>query len=214
MTQTVRHPIFARLYARIADASEAKGAAEHRAEMLEGLSGRVVEVGAGNGLNFAHYPATVNEVVAVEPEPHLRKLAEAAASTAKVPVSVVDGTADALPVEDDSCDAVVFSLVLCSVESQDVALAEARRVLRDGGELRFYEHVIDSNPRAARVQRVIDVVHPYVSGGCHVTWDTESAITSAGFTITRIRRFHFAPELLARQAAPKILGNARLDPTG
>lgn len=213
MSQTVRHPIFARLYARIADASEAKGAAEHRAEMLEGLSGRVVEVGAGNGLNFAHYPAKVSEVVAVEPEPHLRKLAEAAASTAKVPVRVVDGTADALPVEDDSCDSVVFSLVLCSVASQEAALAEARRVLRDRGELRFYEHVIDANPRAARIQRVIDVFHPYVSGGCHVTRDTESAITSAGFTITRIRRFRFAPELLARQAAPKILGTARLEPT-
>lgn len=205
----VRHPVFARLYARLSSSMEAKGAAAHRDEMLAGLTGRVVEVGAGNGLNFSHYPATVTEVVAVEPEPHLRKLAAAAAANAGVPVTVVDGTADALPLEDGSCDAGVCSLVLCSVADQDAALAEVRRVLRPGGELRFYEHVLDPEPRVARVQRIVDVVHPHVSGGCHVTRDTEAAIVRAGFEITRIRRFRFAPELLSKQAAPKILGAAR-----
>lgn len=205
----VHHPVFARLYARLSASAEAKGAAAHREEMLAGLAGRVVEVGAGNGLNFAHYPATVTEVVAVEPEAHLRKLARAAAHAAIVPVTVVDGTADHLPLDDATFDAAVCSLVLCSVGDQDAALAEVRRVLRPGGELRFYEHVIDDNPRVARVQRIVDVVHPYVSGGCHVTRDTEAAIVRAGFEITSIRRFRFAPELLTKQAAPKILGTAR-----
>jgi ubiquinone/menaquinone biosynthesis C-methylase UbiE len=207
---SVRHPIFARLYARIAAAAEAKGAAEHRAEMLVGLEGRVVEVGAGTGLNFAHYPPTVTEVVAVEPEPHLRKLAKSAEADAKVPVTVLDGTADALPLEDASCDAAVCSLVLCSVPDQARALAEVRRVLRPDGELRFYEHVLDASPAFARFQRVVDVVHPYLSGGCRVTRDTEAAITAAGFDVVRIRRFRFAPEPLTKQAAPKILGAARL----
>ncbi len=210
MTSQVRHPIFARIYARISGAAEAKGAAEHRDEMLAGLEGRVVEVGAGNGLNFAHYPFTVTEVIAVEPEPHLRKLAQVAAAAAKVGVSVVDGTADSLPAEDGSCDAAVCSLVLCSVADQRQALAEVRRVLRPGGELRFYEHVLAESPRFARFQRGVDVVHPYVSGGCHVTRDTESAITHSGFEITSIRRFRFAPDWLSAQAAPKILGAARL----
>ncbi len=210
MTDRVRHPIFARLYARIAGAAEAKGAAEHREEMLAGLEGRVVEVGAGNGLNFGHYPLTVSEVIAVEPEPHLRELARRAAADARVPITVVDGTAGSLPVEDGSCNAAVCSLVLCSVADQDAALAEVRRVLRRAGELRFYEHVLDANPRFARFQRVVDVVHPYVSGGCHVTRDTEATIIRAGFEITSIRRFRFAPEPLTKQAAPKILGTARL----
>lgn len=206
----VHHPIFARMYERISDAQEVKGAAAHRDEMLAGLAGRVIEVGAGNGLNFGHYPDTVTEVVAVEPEAHLRKLAEAAAVEATVPITVVDGTADSLPVDDASCAAAVCSLVLCSVADQDTALAEVRRVLRPGGELRFYEHVLDDNPRFARFQRVVDVVHPHIAGGCHVTRDTEAAIGRAGFEITSIRRFRFAPELLAKQAAPKILGSARL----
>jgi ubiquinone/menaquinone biosynthesis C-methylase UbiE len=207
---SVRHPIFARVYARLAASAEAKGAAAHRAEMLEGLEGRIVEVGAGTGLNFAHYPTAVTEVVAVEPEAHLRKLATAAAADAQVRVSVVDGTADSLPLDDDSCDAAVCSLVLCSVPDQARALGEVRRVLRPGGELRFYEHVLGDRPGFARFQRVVDVVHPYLSGGCHVTRDTEAAITAAGFEITRIRRFQFAPEPLTKQAAPKILGTARL----
>lgn len=210
MSKPVRHPVFARIYARKSGAAEGKGTAEHRDEMLDGLDGRVVEVGAGNGLNFAHYPPTVTEVIAVEPEPHLRKLAQVAALDAKVPVTVVDGAADSLPLLDQSCDGAVCSLVLCSVADQAEALAEVRRVLRPGGELRFYEHVrADSRP-FARVQRIVNVVHPHVAGGCHITRDTERAITDAGFEITRIRRFRFAPDLLSTQAAPKILGAARL----
>src|SRR2546421_7550363 len=82
----VRHPLFARMYARMADQFEAKGGAEHRAEMLAGASGRVIEVGAGTGLNFGHYPNTVTEVLAVEPEAFLRAKAEQAAERSTVPV--------------------------------------------------------------------------------------------------------------------------------
>lgn len=213
VSKRVRHPIFARIYARIAGAAEAKGAAEHRAEMLAGLSGTAVEIGAGSGLNFGHYPATVSEVFAVEPEPHLRKLAQAAAHNAPVPVTVVDGTADSLPLDDASCDAAVCSLVLCSVPDQADALAEIKRVLRPGGELRFYEHVIDPSPKFARFQRRVDLVHPYVSGGCHVTRDTEAALVAAGFEMGQFRRFRFAPDRLSKAAAPKILGSARLPST-
>lgn len=210
MSGQVRHPIFARVYARVSGVAEVKGAAEHREEMLVGLRGRVVEVGAGNGLNFAHYPATVTEVIAVEPEPHLRKLAQAATGAAPVAVTVVDGTADSLPLDDGSCDAAVCSLVLCSVADQAEALTEVRRVLHPDGELRFYEHVLADSPGFARFQRIVDVLHPHVAGGCHVTHDTETAINGAGFEITRIRRFRFAPVRLATQAAPTILGAARL----
>src|SRR3954471_21395108 len=109
--------------------------------MLAGLSGRVVEIGAGNGANFAHYPAAVTEVVAVEPEPFLREGAQRAAAGTPVRISVVDALGDQLPFEDASFDAAVACLVLCSVPDQARVLAELHRVVEPGGELRFYEHV-------------------------------------------------------------------------
>lgn len=104
MPATVRHPLFARGYARMAKACETKGAAEHRDELLSGAAGRGIEVGAGSGLNFGHYPPEVREVLAVEPEPYLRDIAVRAATRSHVPVLVVDGTADALPAETESFD--------------------------------------------------------------------------------------------------------------
>src|SRR6266545_4403183 len=189
----VRHPIFARLYQRVAAAAERAGAAEHRDRLLAGLSGRVVEVGAGNGLNFAHYPDTVAEVVAVEPEPYLRARASDASRHARTRVTVVDGTADAIPLPDKSVDAGVASLVLCSVPNQASALAELHRVIRPGGELRFYEHVAAEAPKWACLQRRVDPVWTWFAGGCHLTRHTADAITAAGFTIERCDRFLFQP---------------------
>ena len=159
-TTRKRHPIWARFYARISPTMDAQGALDHRRELLAGLAGRVLEVGAGNGLNFAHYPPAVTEVLAVEPEPYLRGLAEVAARQAPVSVRVVDGSADALPAADASMDAAVASLVLCSVPDQARALAELHRVLRPGGDLRFFEHVRADTVGLARVQRLADLSGP------------------------------------------------------
>jgi SAM-dependent methyltransferase len=139
-------PIFARLYAALARGAEPRGTADHRRRLLVGLRGEVVEIGAGSGLNFAHYPQGVTHVTAIEPEPYLRQQAERAAASALIPVSVIAGAAENLPVEDGRYDAAVFSLVRCSVTEQAVALAEAHRCLKAGGELRFYEHVQAHNP--------------------------------------------------------------------
>ena len=190
---TVSHPVFARLYAALSPRAEGKGAGEHRDELLAGLTGRVVEVGAGNGLNFGHYPEAVTEVVAVEPEPYLRGRAAEAAADAAVPVTVLDGLADALPCADAAFDAGVASLVLCSVPDQAAALAELRRVIRPGGELRFYEHVESRHPRIAALQHQLDErdIWPRLAGGCHLGRDTLAAIRAAGFVIERCRRFRF-----------------------
>ena len=183
---------------------EKKGSAEHRRELLEGLAGRVLEVGAGNGLNFAQYPLEVTEVVAVEPEPYLRGLADEAALVAPVPVRVVTGVADALPVADGEFDAAVVSLVLCSVPDQARALAEIRRAVQAGGELRFYEHVRGEGARG-RVQDGLSVVFPHVAGGCHPNRRTVQAIEAAGFAVEYVREFEFA----SWPVAPHVLGRAR-----
>jgi hypothetical protein len=121
------HPRFARMYLRAAKAAEQRGATEHRRRLLDGLSGTVLELGAGHGLNFPHYPAEVTEVIAIEPEPILRAQAIQAAASAPVPVRVLGGVADQLPLDQESVDAAVASLVLCSVPDQErAALLRAR----------------------------------------------------------------------------------------
>lgn len=208
-TSTVRHPLFARLNARLA-AKETAEVREHRRELLEGLSGRVLELGAGTGVNFPYYPPTVTEVVAVEPEPYLREAALQAASSAPVPVSIVDGVAEALPVESGSCDAAVACLVLCSVPDQAVALAELARVLRTGGELRFYEHVLSGRGSIAASQRLVDrTFWPHAFGGCHTSRDTPAAIEAAGFEIERQRRIWAPPCPVAIPAGKHVLGVAK-----
>jgi ubiquinone/menaquinone biosynthesis C-methylase UbiE len=169
----------------------------------------VIEIGAGTGPNFRLYPDAVSELVAVEPEDYLRTKAEEAARGMGRPIRVVDALADDLPFEDGSFDVAVAAQVLCSVPSQAAALGEIRRVLRPGGELRFYEHVIARQARYARFQRLAGRVTPSLAGGCHPDRDTGRAIEQAGFTIERCRRFVFRPSLLDLPVAPRILGVAR-----
>jgi ubiquinone/menaquinone biosynthesis C-methylase UbiE len=206
-TATVKHPLFARGYAWLAKKEDKAGNADNRRELLAGLKGSVVEVGAGIGSNFEHYPDSVTQVIAVEPEPYLRRKAEAAAASASVPVRVVDGLADELPLEDASVDAGVTSLVLCSVPDQESALAELHRAIKPGGELRFFEHVVSHRSSRRRLQRFLDATfYPHVAGGCHLTRDTRTAIEDAGFTVQRSRRFQFPSGTFG---LPHILGSAR-----
>lgn len=205
MAETVHHPLFARIYMRTASRREDP----YRRELLDGLSGRVIEVGAGHGLNFALYPATVEHVLAVEPEPLLRKAALEAAAEAPVSIEVVEGVAGQLPADDASVDAAVASLVLCSVPDQAQALAELHRVLRPSGRLHFYEHVAAHGSIAHRVQRLADATFwPRVAGGCHLTRDTTAAIEAAGFEIEHSRRFSFTPGPPV-PPIPHVLGIAR-----
>jgi ubiquinone/menaquinone biosynthesis C-methylase UbiE len=209
MTDIAR-PRFARLYMRTAPTAEQRGAREHRRRLLAGLRGTVVEIGAGQGLNFPHYPPEVTEVIAIEPEPTLRHEAETLAADAGVSIRVLAGVADELPVEDASADAVVASLVLCSVPDQQRALAEVRRVLRPSGELRFYEHVIARCQPKRLFLQIIDRsgIWPAIAGGCHPARDTGEAIKRAGFEIEDIERFGFAAQRFEPQI-PHILGRAR-----
>ncbi|MEU5919812.1 class I SAM-dependent methyltransferase [Streptomyces sp. NPDC047141] len=206
----VHHPWFARFYARFSVSADARGGlAALRAELLAGLSGRVVEIGAGNGLNFSYYPAGVTEVLAVEPEARLRALAEEAARRAPVPVTVVPGTAEALPGPDGAFDSAVASLVLCTVRDVPAALAELRRVLRPGGELRFFEHGAADTPGLARVQRGLDrTVWPLLFGGCHTSRAPLAAIGAAGFELVAHRSFDVPEQGPRLPSSPCVLGRA------
>jgi SAM-dependent methyltransferase len=208
MARTVHHPIFARIYRRLAVVGEGRGADEHRRTLLAGCEGRVVELGAGSGANFAHYPGAVSEVVAVEPEPYMREQAQNAAANVDVRVSIVDADAERLPGARESFDVGVVSLVLCSVPDQQHALAGLFDAIRPGGELRFYEHVLAHAPREARVQRFADATFwPHIAGGCHLARDTKLAIEQAGFEIKKCEQFAFSPAPLT-PPAPHILGFA------
>ena len=204
------NPFFARFYRRNRETAEKRGELEHRRRLLAGLRGRVVELGAGDGANFDLYPLEVDEVVGIEPEHHLRAFAEEAAAKAPVKVTVSPGFADELPLEDGSVDAAVASLVLCTVPDPAAALDELHRVVRPGGELRFYEHVhADKQPLRA----VLEIAYhsriwPTVGGGCNPTRDTGHAIEAAGFVIERCERIAFSPSAVIPKI-PHLLGIAR-----
>jgi ubiquinone/menaquinone biosynthesis C-methylase UbiE len=206
----VRHPIFARLWSRLCGPTlDRAGLGIHRQRLLAGLSGRVLEIGAGDGLNFAHYPSSVTTLIALEPEPRLRALAEQAASTAPIPIQVVAGRAEKLPAEDETFDAAVACLTLCSVADPAAALTELHRVLKPGASLHLLEHVRSDSPRMRRFQRMADAtLWPPLMGGCHTGRDTESEVLAAGFGLVSLERFNFPPSQAPSLAGSFILGVA------
>jgi AhpD family alkylhydroperoxidase len=181
------HPVFARLW-RLA--APKVMTADQRRELLAGLSGSVVEVGAGDGRNFAHYPDSVTRVWALEPEHHLRERAHRTAAGVPVPITVIDAAGEGIPAPDGTFDAAVCCLVLCSVTDQAAVLGELRRVLRPDGQIRIYEHVVAHDHRRT-AQRLLDAsgVWPALGAGCHLARDTERAIIDAGFELA-VRRQH------------------------
>jgi ubiquinone/menaquinone biosynthesis C-methylase UbiE len=185
-------------------------ARELRRRLLAGLSGRVIEVGCGDGRSFEHYPRSVIRLIGVEPDPTARTVAAERARAAAVPVDVVEGTAEALPVADGSIDAVVSMGVLCTVPDPTAALAEIRRVLEPAGELRFWEHVQARRLPLRLLQRSLDALFwTQALGGCHTTRDTEAAMLSCGFEPVSLDRGFHSSSALTVTAAPYIIGVAR-----
>ncbi len=178
-----------------------------RQENLAGLSGRVLEVGAGTGTNFEFYPATVDEVVAVEPERRLAAMARQAATTVPVPVTVSTDTVEDFTAG-EPFDAVVCSLVLCSIDEPDSVLRQLLSLLRPGGELRYLEHVAGTGGRA-RLQKVVDAtVWPRLLGNCHTHRHTEEAIVDAGFRVQQARREWALPAWVPLPVSEFAIGRA------
>ncbi len=204
--RTLDNPVFARIWKFMAS-HETEWLRDRRRENLDGLSGRVLEVGAGVGTNFAFYPTTVAQVVAVEPEPRLREAARRAAASVSVPIEVVASTVEALDVG-EPFDAVVCSLVLCSVEQPEEVLRQLRSMLRPGGELRYFEHVASAGARGG-LQRLVDATFwPRLFGNCHTHRDTEQMITVAGFQNQTSRRGHQFPAWAPVPVSEFALGRA------
>src|ERR1700688_4290668 len=203
----VDNPFFARMWTMLS-AHEPESLRTLRQENLAGLSGRVLEVGAGTGSNFVLYPTSVDEVVAIEPEPRLNTIAERTAATAPVPVTVTDRTVEQLE-PGAPFDAVVCSLVLCSVDDQESVLRQLFSQLRPGGELRYLEHVASGGIRG-RFQQLVDAtIWPRLAGNCHTHRHTEQAIRAAGFDVDKARTEQAFPAWVPLPASEFVLGRAR-----
>ncbi|MGV0738933.1 class I SAM-dependent methyltransferase [Mycobacterium syngnathidarum] len=202
----VDNPFFARVWKTLSS-SEPKALRRLRSENLAGLSGRVLEIGAGTGTNFAFYPSTVTEVVAIEPERHLAEVARAAAAKAAVPVTVTSDTAEKFN-SAEPFDAVVCSLVLCSIEQPDTVLRQLFSLLRPGGELRYLEHVAGSGWRGG-MQRVADAtVWPRLFGNCHTHRHTEQTIAGSGFQVAVAHREFAMPAWVPLPVTEFAIGRA------
>jgi ubiquinone/menaquinone biosynthesis C-methylase UbiE len=201
----LRERLFAAVYDPLSKRTEEKFGAELKRELLANARGRVLEIGVGTGLSFAHYPP-VEELVGVDPsEPMLRRARKRAAELGRN-VALVEAPAEALPFEDGSFDTAVALAVLCSVDDPRRALAEIRRVLKPGGRLIFLEHVRSDEPELARWQDRLDRPWGWVAGGCHPNRRTLEAIEAAGLDVVELERRDL-PDI-PRLVRPNVLGVA------
>lgn len=206
MTDLVDNPFFARLWMTMSG-HEPESLRRLRVANLAGLTGRVLEVGAGTGTNFAHYPAGVTEVIALEPERRLAAVAREAAATAPVPVLVSTAAIEEFEAG-EAFDAVVCSLVLCSVDDPDTVVRQLYSLLKPGGELRYLEHVAGVGARA-RLQRLADAtVWPRLLGNCHTHRNTEASIAGAGFSVAQARREQTFPAWVPLPVSEFAIGRA------
>lgn len=199
-TGATGHRWFAAFYDHLSRVEERGALGRLRATLLSDVRGDVLEIGAGTGANFAHYRADAR-VLALEPDPHMLKRAE----LRRTPnIELRQAPAERLPCDDASFDVVVSTLVLCTVDDVPAALAEIRRVLRPGGELRFIEHV-RSDGVVGRVQDALQPAYGWFAAGCQWNRHTEDALRHAGFALPQLSRTKFGPHM------PVIHGTATVD---
>jgi ubiquinone/menaquinone biosynthesis C-methylase UbiE len=181
------HPIFAAVYDRLMSRTEEGGLGDRRAALLSAASGRTLELGAGTGVNLAHYTGAVTELMITEPDPHMaRRLRDKlAAAPPPFPVEVIETGAEQLPGDDASFDTVVSTLVLCTVDDPGAAAAEIARVLAPGGRLLLFEHVRDPDAgRLGRWQDRLERPWGWFAAGCHPNRDTRATLSAAGFDVS------------------------------
>lgn len=158
----------------------------YRQRVAAAAQGRVLELGVGSGLNLPLYGARVTAVVAIDPSPKLLSMAREATAAARVPVTLIEGSGEQIPLENDSVDTVVVTWTLCSIPDVQSALQDMRRVLRPSGRLVFVEHGRAAEPRVARWQDRLTPLWKRIGGGCHLNRPIAALIEHAGFRIERL----------------------------
>jgi len=201
---------FALVYDRINSPAETAGLSQERQKLLAQASGETIEIGAGTGLNLAHYPATVTRLVLTEPDRHMAARLRRRVAAIRPDAEVLDAGAAQLPFPDASFDTAVVTFVLCSVPDPDAALTEIARVLRPGGRLLFAEHVRAEDPALAARQDRQPLTYKLI--GCHPNRATLDTITSSRLQIEDVR--HGEVPKVPSIERPMIIGTARLAQTG
>ncbi|MCK5690349.1 class I SAM-dependent methyltransferase [Myxococcota bacterium] len=164
---------------------EALGFARMRTRVLDGLAGKILEIGMGTGLTLPHYPESVT-LVGLEPETDKHETAHKRAHQAGLTTELVEGKGEALPFEDNSFDGAVLALVLCTIPDPDLVLKEVIRVVKPGGAVRLLEHVISPKKGLAGIQALLTPTWKIFSSGCHLDRDTLSIVKNSGLTIDEI----------------------------
>lgn len=177
---------FSALYDRCFKAAEEAGLRDMRRDVVAGARGRVLELGAGTGLNMELYPPSVEALTLVEPDPHMVKQLRKRVAELSSTAAVVEAPGEQLPFEDESFDTVVVTLVLCTVPDQNGALREIKRVLKLDGQFLFLEHVRSPDPGLARWQDRLEMPWRFLGDGCHCNRDTEAALETAGFELSDV----------------------------
>jgi len=201
----IRRRLFAALYDTVSKGSEAAGLSDERRQLLAGAEGATLEIGAGTGLNLAHYPAGVTRLALAEPDEHMRRRLVRRAAEASSTGEVVDASVERLPFPDATFDTVVVTFVLCSVSSQDAALTEIARVLKPSGRLLFLEHVRSDDEKLAKWQDRITPLYNLV--GCNPNRDTLSAIEGSALAVETVK--HGEIPKAPKVERPLIVGVAR-----
>ncbi len=200
------HPVLAAVYDSVLGPFEERFR-PYRRQLLAHASGRILELGAGTGVNFELYsdvPELVPPVHAVEPDPYMRERAARRAAESTVPITLHDSVAESLPFDSGSFDTVVATWVMCTVQDAAQALSEVRRVLTPGGLYLFVEHVRSDHGFIELVQDVATPVWRMVAGGCELNRDTVTEILEQGLEL------EFKQELkLGSPLLPIVLGGAR-----
>ena len=197
---------FALLYDSAFTLAERRGLRDVRKGLVGQSKGRVVELGAGTGLNLGHYGSDVSDLVLTEPDPHMAGRLRRRVGALGLQATVVETAAEDLPLDDDSVDTVVSTLVLCTVTDPGRVLAEIARVLRPGGSLLFAEHVRSTSPRAARWQDRLNRSWSWYACGCQCNRDTVSAIAGASFRVDDVR--HDRLRWISPVVRPLVVGAA------
>jgi ubiquinone/menaquinone biosynthesis C-methylase UbiE len=199
---------YAAMYDRFNASAERAGLREQRRDLLAQATGATIEIGAGTGLNLAHYPPEVTRLALAEPDPYMRERLRRRVSRLGRDAEILDAAADRLPCPDESFDTAVVTFALCSVPDEQAALSEITRVLVPGGRLLFLEHVRSADPRVAAKQDKMPFPYPVI--GCHPNRDTLAEIKASPLTVESVREGEL-PKAPAIER-PMIAGTARRPP--